>query len=513
LAGWVSYPSTGPYLGDQDFTGRDNAWVSEQPDLRSLCRAFVAAAFAVLAREHVLPTSVFHSHVAVGRDYFGGSVMSLTEFTVLEAGLDETYPGRFADPLTREYAEFANTYIFSFLEACITRCAHAGSFTPDGPAIEESIDELLAVLEARTYEVVCARQVCHLTTTSGDEVQIGNVTIVPERDHSDLVDRIRDEIPGAPRAWNRDLPRPYGPPYALLIIRETTDDADHFAVARRLSQQLERFLLIARLLTAGTVRSGYEITGMTTLTAPMDPLMRGFDTGLRDTLVRRTVRLSGDQTPAFNALAAVISAADVKRDGIVAASLDVALTKFNGSHTISSPLEHLVDLATALEGVLIGENEGEGLTLRLCSRAAALLACDDDSGPVVFDDVNQLYVIRSKLVHGGTIAEKDLRKLFQRVSTVPAEDAERRFGVALAHAVDRMRDLGRRAILARLCLAESPEPRWPFTGRTPVDAILADDVQRQSWRTHWRNRMAELGSSQAADRPQAAVDFISLEDR
>ncbi|MGH3702641.1 MAG: hypothetical protein ACRDQY_24990, partial [Pseudonocardiaceae bacterium] len=194
-------------------------------------------------------------------------------------------------------------------------------------------------------------------------------------------------------------------------------------------------------------------------------------------------------------------------------SFDVATSKFNDSYASSDQFEQLVDLATALEGVLIGENEGEGLTLRLCSRAAALLADDDDPGPVVFDDVNQLYVLRSKLVHGGAISEKDLRKLFTRVSTVPDEDAERRFGVALAHAVDRMRDLVRRAILARLCLAESLEPQWPFTGRTPVDAILADDAQRQAWRTRWHDRLAELGAGQAAGRPRAAVDFISPDDR
>jgi hypothetical protein len=63
-----------------------------------MCQSFVAAAFAALTRDRVLPTSAFHSHVAVGRDYFGGSVMSLAEFTTLQAGLDETYRERFADP-------------------------------------------------------------------------------------------------------------------------------------------------------------------------------------------------------------------------------------------------------------------------------------------------------------------------------------------------------------------------------------------------------------------------------
>lgn len=489
--------------------------MSKQSDLRALCQPFIASAFAVLTEQHVLPTAIFHQHIAVGRDYEGASIMYLREFRVLESRLNEDYPERFANPLTRRHAEFAQTYIFSFLEACIARCARAGNFTSDSAAVDESINELLTVLEPHSYEVVCARRISHLTTASGQEIQIGDVTIVPEPEgHRSLFHRIRREIPAAPRAWNPEPPRTYDPPHALLIIRQTTDDPDPYAVSRRLSARLERFLLIARLLTAGTVTSAYEICGMTTLTAPMNPVIRTSGKGFIDTLIRRTVRLTGEEAPAFAALGDVIDAADVTRDGIVTTSFDVALAKFNDSHTGSNPFGHLVDLATALEGVLIGaENEGEGLTLRLRSRAAALLAGTDDPGTVVFDDVGQLYTLRSKLVHGGPLTEKTLRKVLRGISSVPDEDAERRFGIAVSYAVDRMRDLVRRAILARLCLGELPEPRWPFTGHTSVDAILTNDAQRQAWRVHWHNRLAELGAGPAAGRPRAAVDVISQDDR
>lgn len=325
-------------------------------------------------------------------------------------------------------------------------------FHPSGSPIEESIDELLTVLGTRTYELVCTRWVSHLTTGSSTEAQIGDVTVVPEADgpHSVLVDRIRREIPSAPRAWNRDLPHPYDPPHALLIIRETTNDPDAYAVCSRLSTRLERFLLLARLLTAGTVQSVSEVSGMTTLIAPMNPQVHTFNRGMLDTLVRRTVRLTGDETLAFAALSEMIDSADIKRNGIVATSFDVALGKYNHSYSTSSPYEQLVDLATALEGILIGaENEGEGLTLRLCTRTAALVAREDDPAITVFGDVKELYRLRSKLVHGGKITKQDLRKVFVRVSTVPDDDAEHRFGVALAYAVDRMRDLVRRAILAQ----------------------------------------------------------------
>ena len=486
--------------------------MSNQHDLRPASRAFIAAALDVLTEEHVIPTPIFHPYVAVGRDYFGDSIRGLPTFHALEAQLKETFPNRFGEP--RERREFADLYVFSFLEACIARCGHAGSFNADSRAVDDSIDELQVVLEAMTYEVVCCRHVSHLTTASGGEVQIGDVTVAPEPEQwGGLVQRIQREISGAPRAWNRDDPRPYDPPHSLLIIRQTTDEPDPHSVDNRLSARLERFLLLARLLTAGTVQTTYEVSGTTALITRMNPQMRLFLKGWLDTLVRRSVRLTGLEGGAFAALGGLIAAADVKREGMVATSFDVAVSKFNRSHTSDSPYEHLVDLATALEAVLIGsETDNEGLTLRLRTRVAALLATDDDTGKALFDDVGQLYGLRSKIIHGGQIKQKELRKVIGRISTVP-EDAVEHFGVALGYAVDRMRDLVRRAILARLCLAAEPDPLWPFEGDTAVDAVLADDMRRAAWRERWHAHLAALGVEYAAGRPRSAVDFLSQEDR
>jgi hypothetical protein len=489
--------------------------VNQQADLRAACRAFIARAFDALKKEHVIPTPIFHPYVAVGRDYFGDTVRAVAEYPTLETQLDDAYPERFAGPVPRPHAEFATSYIFSFLEACVARCARDGTFDVASPAVEESIDELLAVLGRSSDEIVCCRHVSHLTTTSGAEVQIGDVTVVPEPEQwGQLVARIEREISGAARAWNRDDPRPYDPPHSLLITREITDDPEPYEVAKRLSRRIERFLFLARLVTAGTVQSAYEVSGTTTLIARMNPLMSTFRKGWLDALVRRTVRLTGDEGAAFEALDDLIDAADIKREGMVATSFDVALSKFNRSHSSDSPYEHLVDLATALEAALIGaERETEGLTLRLRGRTSALLAADDDSARALFDDVGLLYGLRSKLVHGGQIKQNDLRKIIGRISTVPAEAIEHRFGVALGYAVDRMRDLVRRAILARLCLAAEPDPLWPFEGDTPVDAILVDDTERTTWRARWHERLAALGVEYAAGPPRSAVDFLSQDDR
>jgi|ERR1017187_4681684 hypothetical protein len=67
-------------------------------------------------------------------------------------------------------------------------------------------------------------------------------------------------------------------------------------------------------------------------------------------------------------------------------------------------------------------------------------------GESIFRDVGALYGLRSKLVHGGDIKESDLRKIITGVSMIPDGAL---FGVAVAFAVDRLRDLVRRSFLAR----------------------------------------------------------------
>lgn len=172
-------------------------------------------------------------------------------------------------------------------------------------------------------------------------------------------------------------------------------------------------------------------------------------------------------------------------------SFDTALHRYNHAHEEGSDFERVVDLATALEAVLTGDDKGEGLSLRLRSRAAALLATHTDSGTAIYNDITKLYDLRSRLIHGGGLSEKDLRKLIMGISTVPGDAM---FGVALAFAVDRMRDLVRRSFFARLCLASGTTPLWPFAQSTPVDAALADDTTR----THWHDQLTALGTLTAA---------------
>ncbi len=60
----------------------------EHGHIADAARACVGAAFAVLAALHVIPTSIYHRFIWVGRDYEGMPLMELPEFKMLEGLLN-----------------------------------------------------------------------------------------------------------------------------------------------------------------------------------------------------------------------------------------------------------------------------------------------------------------------------------------------------------------------------------------------------------------------------------------
>jgi hypothetical protein len=70
------------------------------------------------------PTPVSHPYIAVGRDYFGDTIRGVSEYHEFERR-SRAYPERFAGPVPRPHAEFASSYIFSFLDACVARLVPA----------------------------------------------------------------------------------------------------------------------------------------------------------------------------------------------------------------------------------------------------------------------------------------------------------------------------------------------------------------------------------------------------
>lgn len=482
--------------------------------IRSAARAFVAAAFRSLIEDDVVPASRFRPYLRVGRDYEGGGIMPLAEFKTLQTLLEASYPSRFADPLKSADPEFASQYIFSFLEAAIARIVlRLDAYDADAPSVVSTIDELLAVLEADSQSLSYCRAVSHLTTEGEAILNLGGISIIPSSATTDgLFAHAAKFIPGAYSAFNNSDPRPYDPPFSLVVAQDSFRGKP-YDLADRLRGRVSRFLLTVRLLHGGTFRSYWEVIGASTLVSRIPPYSHVL-AAENHAGVQRTTRLSSSDAGPTQGLAELVEQAQVKRQGMVDTSFDMALRRFHADDVLQSDLDLLVDFATAMEGLLAGqETETDAVTLRLRNRAAVLLATDSDPASTIFRDVGILYRLRSKIVHGGDLSVKTLLGEAKKVSTTP-QDAM--FGPTVAFTVERMRDLVRRAILARVGLASEPDPLWPLSGALPdnrsVDAELADDRKRALWRARWHERLAERGAAGAAEVARPAVDVICRDD-
>ena len=118
-----------------------------------------------------------------------------------------------------------------------------------------------------------------------------------------------------------------------------------------------------------------------------------------------------------------------------------------------------------------------------------------------------LHHLRSSLVHGAIITQKQLEKWLAAVSTRPAPgDSTPR--MRNEHLIDRLRDLVRRSILMRLLF--SSDGRWPLRADPPpaVDQLWSDPAAAGQWRTAWHQGAAGFGSPGAAQPAAPLRDSI-----
>ena len=458
---------------------------------------------------------MFNPFLQVGRDYFGDSFRGLREFVALENAIAECHP-RFRDDTPLHDRDFASGYIFSFLEAFVAEVAMKGEdWSPGAPSVERCVSALVAEIEAESWEIACCREVSHLTTASGEPLEFSDVTVIPLLEppggHRREAGRaIAQVIPHSQSSYSRMWPSTCTPPHSIVVARDNSTKP--FDSARTLSSRINQFMLVARLLHAGTCDSLYEVQGETSLVRQFKPELVHFRGagGLfpPSGMLRRTTRLEPPDVKRFADLTKAIAEAEGEPQGLLVTSFGMATHKFQISYHAHSWSEQLVDLATAFEAALSGTAKTDVL-LRLKTRASALLATENDPVGAIFKDIGILYDLRSRLIHGSTISEKHLIKSARSITTVPDDS---RPGIAIAHVVDRLRDLVRRALLARIALAVCEPPLWDFNRDEGVDAQLVDASTRDHWCTTWREILRSFDAHESVNRPRTAVEYISRED-
>jgi hypothetical protein len=476
--------------------------ITSLTDLETLRRAAVAMiteAWDILAAEHVVPCSRYRPYIQVGRDYEGHTLSGCPAFTQFSETLRPLYPMWFDTLSGQSPRWYPNTLTFQFIDATIAELTRLGE-TGDTPndAIEVTLLHLVDYLDSKDSRLACARRVSHLMTADRQELTIAGVTILAYQQFQET-EQIAEIIPTARSAYNGERPRSFAPPEATLASYATGPDP--FALSPDAERQIDRLLLALHLLYGATSADIYQVTGETTsvcrYTARLDEIPRD-----QHPVPVRPAVVSPATVEPVEKLLAVYDRTEHRTDKEVVHGLEMAVIKFTNSFAPKPWFEKIVDLATALEAALSGRDKTD-VTLRICMRAAIILSTDTDLAPTIFADVKALYDLRSNLVHGAIIRQKELEKWLAAVST--SEDRSPR--MRIEELVDRLRDLVRRSILMRLLL--NGDGRWPLRGDPPpVDQLWTDPAVAEEWRAGWHQGAADLGAPDAAQPASPLCDSI-----
>ncbi len=494
--------------------GYDAKAMDSTVSLEDEARAFLGAALGVLRDEHVVPPSRYQPFLHVGDDYVGATVGG-SEYVAFEKAIAKRHP-RFSDDTPIGERDFAHMYLFSFLEAFVAEVTLRGEdCSPDAPSFDRCVDSLVSAVDAGSWEVACCREVSNLTTTNGETLHFDDVTVIPltgpaHEHRREAARAIAKVIPHAQSAYGRTPPEGWDPPHSIVVARDHSPDP--YETANTISGRIGHFLFIARLLHSATCDSLYEIQGETALVRRFEPNLRQFRGSAGSlwtpSIIRRTACLEPQDIPRFAGLAGALASVEGEPQAMLLSSFGIAKHRFQMSYHAYAWYEQLVDLAIALEAALSGTDKNDVL-LRLRTRAAALLATENDPAGSIFDDIGLLYGLRSQLIHGNALSEKTLQRSVRSITTVPGDSL---LGEAIDHAIDRLRDLVRRALLARVCLAACDPPLWKLNEEKGIDTQLIDASTRNKWCSIWRDFLRSFDAQRSADRPRPAVGLMSRDD-
>jgi Apea-like HEPN len=403
------------------------------------------------------------------------------------------YPAWFGAPSDDSARWFPDHLASDFVEATIAGLTRRGE-TGDTPndAVEVTLLRLVDYLASEDCRLACARRVSHLMTADRKELTIAGVTILEYRQFQETR-QIAEVIPTAHSAYNGERPRSFARPEATLVSYAAGPDP--FTLARYAERDIDRLLLALRLLYGATTADIYQVTGEVTFVCRCTARLDEIPHHEHPVPVRPAV-VSVSTAEPVEKLLALCDSTEHRTGKEVVHGLEMAVIKFTNSFAPRPWFEKIVDLATALEAALSGTDKSD-FTLRICTRAAIILSSDTDPATAIFADVKALYDLRSSLVHGAIITQKQLKRRLVAVSTVPAPGgcSPRMRNEQL---IDRLRDLVRRSILMWLLL--NNDGRWPLCADPPppVDQLWTDPAIAKQWRAAWHQSAADLGAPDAA---------------
>jgi hypothetical protein len=322
----------------------------------------------------------------------------------LLAALREAYPIRFGSASASPYQQ-PHRYVAALLRSVIAVSIVQRS-RPSGhsPIARSVIDELhrTASKGGQTYSSLWLIE--DLDLAAVDRQSVDGLTFYATRQfQSDNV--VSSLLPEA--VWASEPSRTAHAQYGGLIYA-SADGArgDHWETTRLLNERIGRYALAIRLATASTGPNRMIWMGEPSMIHVEVPEAHPqTEDSFLDSHLRRIGAIKPDDLSGLTALVALIEQAQRqsvgrgKKQGTVSA-VAIALGRYSRSYTGMTWQDTVLDLATALEACL-GPDDKQEISLTLRTRAAHLLGRSDAArADEVYEDVEDLYNLRSDLIHG-----------------------------------------------------------------------------------------------------------------
>lgn len=477
----------------------------------TLCHDLLNACFSKIVHRYL--NDYFPArYPRAGIDYDGFLVHGRSEFKNLEAWLTTNFPSKFAGVIQSPSAEIASTYIFQFVELATYRSVSSGQTSqPDEVRTIQTIDEFYAALQSGTISRKTMRFLCNVQVETDEPIDFRDATLLNERteihqNHPQLY----NEIPSSIKLRGDEFPFTFDGPHCWILAERRTETSEVRDADAALDKVLNRYVLALSLFSGGSIWESFQVQGSTEEWSAAFTHVDKF-VGQGDRLNGKARALiSRSDSAAIDTIGDWVEAAVLRTDEILVSAIGLALQKFRHAAPVKHAFERIIDYFTVLEACLIFDSERTGFTTLLYDRCAYLLQLPDDEPKRIRKDLEQLYDIRSLLVHGTNISQAKFEKLIRKVGLVADMEAHSgQLGIQLEIAVYRLRDLARRAILMRLAFHNSRTGTWKLG--TEID--LRDLADRPDLvaelNNEWRETLAIHGASKSMHKI-AAPNFLSL---
>lgn len=454
---------------------------SDESELRVLAENVLRQSFEILTDESVLPRSRYRPWIQMARDYFGHAVEvdgPLSE--ALKMAIPERFEGRLLD----EAMDWSGSYSHALLEGAVAAATFADEpYEVSSPSVQNVINQFIDKIKATPATTVL--QVItdvDVTTEATDErgtaslgqtLRIGEVEIVRVGGNAEKY--IERELRSAGYEVERENVINMPGPTSLLIARvsEPISISERTRAAHR---RLRNLTTAIRLGTGATLSPLVTIEGEPGDVRTSSPHIQPHAVQMMR-LGNREVALGPDDVPGTRTLAERVN--DWFDGGELETNpLMLAVGRMNRSigGRSTTYADIVTDLAIGLEAAFGGAGRSE-VSLRLRTRAADLLSTGNDPADRIYQDVKELYQLRSNIVHGRGPKARDFEKSIGRVSSATRSS---HFGEQILLALDRWRDILRRAILARAALSVG-STLWPFDSGLDIERILRSPTERDKW--------------------------------